>query len=387
MKIIVAMDSFKGCCSAAKAGDAVCRGILRGDPDAELWNIPVADGGEGTVEAVTRDGRGTLYSCKVTGPMGDEVDACFGSVGDIAVIEMSAASGLPLVPKTQRNPLLATSYGTGELIRYALDAGFRRFLIGIGGSATNDGGVGMMQALGVSFQDAAGEELAFGGAALADLAKVDVSKLDSRLAACEITVASDVTNPLCGPNGATYVFGPQKGATPDMQLQLEEALRHYADVIQSDMGINVADMRGAGAAGGMGAAMQTFLKVKFCQGIQAVLDIVDFKSYLENVDMVFTGEGRTDAQTIYGKVPAGVAELTKQAGDIPVYILSGGIGKGAEALYNVGVDGIYSIADGPITLEESQRRVEELLERLAESLTRSVLKVKKVKKEERKNRQ
>lgn len=376
MKIIVAMDSFKGCCTAAQAGEAVRQGILRGDPDAEVWNIPVADGGEGTVDAVICDGRGQWHSCKVTGPMGNEVDAGFGSVGDIAIIEMSAASGLTLVPEGRRNPLTATSYGTGELILRALDAGFRRFLIGIGGSATNDGGAGMMQALGVSFRDAEGAELPMGGAALARLERVDVSGMDPRLAACEITVASDVSNPLCGPNGATYVFGPQKGATPEMQVQLEAALMRYADVLRHQLGVDVVNMRGAGAAGGLGAALYVFLGAKFCQGILAVLDIVGFKSRLENADMVITGEGRTDAQTVFGKVPAGVATLTKQVGDIPVYILSGGIGKGAEALYGVGVDGIYSIADGPITLEDSQKRVGELLARLAESLTRSCMKMK-----------
>ena len=308
--------------------------------------------------------------------MGNEVDAGFGSVGDVAVIEMSAASGLTLVPEGRRNPLIATSYGTGELILRALDAGFRRFLIGIGGSATNDGGAGMMQALGVSFRDAAGTELPRGGAALALLERVDVSGMDPRLAACEITVASDVSNPLCGPNGATYVFGPQKGATPEMQAQLEAALMRYANVLQRQTGADVVNMRGAGAAGGLGAALYVFLGAKFSQGILAVLDIVDFKSRLENADMVITGEGRTDAQTVFGKVPAGVAKLTKQVGDIPVYILSGGIGKGAEALYDVGVDGIYSIADGPITLEDSQKRVGELLARLAESLTRSCMKMK-----------
>lgn len=370
------MDSFKGCCSAVQAGEAVRRGILRGDPDAEVLNIPVADGGEGTVDAVIRDGRGAWHSCKVTGPMGEPADAGYGTIDDVAVIEMSTASGLTLVPESRRNPLTATTYGTGELILHALDAGFRSFLIGIGGSATNDGGAGMMQALGASFRDASGKELEFGGAALARLNEVDLSGLDPRLAECRFTVASDVSNPLCGPNGATYVFGPQKGATPEMQEQLEAALRRYADVVERQFGQNVAEMRGAGAAGGLGAALYVFLKAEFRQGILAVLDIVDFQGKLKDADMVITGEGRTDAQTVFGKVPAGVAALTKQVGDIPVYILSGGIGKGAEALYGVGVDGIYSIADGPITLEDSQKRVEELLERLAESLTRSVRKIK-----------
>lgn len=373
LKVIVAMDSFKGSCSAARAGEAVRRGILRADRQAEVLNIPVADGGEGTVDAIIRGGRGTWHACRATGPMGESVSAGYGSLnGQIAVIEMSAASGLTLTPKEKRNPLYATSYGTGELIRAALDAGYREILIGIGGSATNDGGAGMAQALGVSFLDARGRELPFGGAALKDLDRIDASGLDPRIADCKITVASDVRNPLCGPQGASHVFGPQKGATPAMVEQLDAALRNYAQVVRRDCGIDVENMPGAGAAGGLGAALYAFLGAQFRQGIDAILDILEFTSKLDNVDFVLTGEGCTDGQTLFGKVPAGVAKTTKTRGSIPVYILSGGIGAGAEALYDCGVDGIYSIADGPITLENSKQRVEELLERIAESVARSV---------------
>ncbi len=373
LKVIVAMDSFKGSCSAASAGEAVRRGILRADRQAEVLNIPVADGGEGTVDAIIRGGRGAWHPCEVTGPMGERVDAGYGSLnGRVAVIEMSAASGLTLTPEKKRNPLIATSYGTGELIRAALDAGYREILIGIGGSATNDGGAGMAQALGVSFRNAKEEELPFGGAALKDLCRIDVSGLDPRIAECQITVASDVRNPLCGPQGASFVFGPQKGATPAMVRELDAALQNFAQVVRRDCGIDVENMPGAGAAGGLGAGLYAFLHAQFRQGIDAILDILEFSSKLDNVDFVLTGEGCTDGQTLFGKVPAGVAKTAKTRGSIPVYILSGGIGKGAEALYDCGVDGIYSIADGPITLENSKRRVEELLERAAESLARSV---------------
>ena len=377
MKIVVAMDSFKGCCSALDAGEALRKGILRADAAAEVINVPVADGGEGTVDAIICDGRGQWHPCEVTGPLGERVQAGYGTLGGkIAVLEMSSASGLPLVEKSRRNPLITTTYGTGEVIRAALDAGYREFLIGIGGSATNDGGAGMAQALGVSLKDADGNELPFGGGALKNLHTVDLSGMDPRIAECHITVASDVRNPLCGPEGASRVFGPQKGATPEMVEQLDAALAHYADVLLKQHNIDVAAKPGAGAAGGLGAAMYAFLNAHFRQGIEAVLDILAFREKIVGADFVITGEGRTDGQTLFGKVPSGVAKAAKETAGLPVFIVAGGIGRGAEALYQGGVDGIYSIADGPITLDESQARVEELLARIGESLARTVKAVK-----------
>jgi glycerate kinase len=367
------MDSFKGSCTATQAGEAARAGILRADPDAEVLNIPVADGGEGTVESIISNGRGKWHACEVTGPMGGHVSAGYGTLNDrMAVIEMSAASGLLLVPKEELNPLIATTYGTGELIRAALDAGYRELLIGIGGSATNDGGMGMAQALGVSFRDAQGRELPFGGAALERLHAVDASGLDPRIADCRITVASDVRNPLFGADGASYVFGAQKGATPEVMERLDRALRHYADVLREGCGIDIAYLPGAGAAGGLGAALFAFLGADAMEGIDAVLGILSFSEKLAGVDFVLTGEGRTDGQTLFGKVPAGVAKVVKQHAPIPVFILTGQVGEGAEALYEHGVDGIYAIADGPITLDQSQARVAELLARVSESVARGV---------------
>lgn len=374
MKVVAAMDSYKGCCSAEIAGAAVCRGILRADPAIEAVNLPVSDGGDGMLEALLYTGRGKWRACEVTGPMGNRVQAGFVVLDDkVAVIEMSAASGLALAEPERRNPEIATTYGTGELIRAALDSGCREILIGIGGSATNDGGAGMAQALGVSFKDAAGNELPFGGAALAWLSTVDVAGMDPRLNDCCITVASDVQNVLCGPKGASHVYGPQKGATPEMVERLDRALLHYAETLRTQLGTDVANRPGAGAAGGLGAALYAFLNAQFRRGIDVVLELQNFAEQVRDADLVITGEGRTDGQTLFGKVPMGVAETVKRQGNVPVCVLSGGVSADARVLYQRGVDGLYAIADGPITLQESSGRVEELLERAAESIARTVL--------------
>lgn len=378
MKIIAAMDSYKGCCSAAAAGAAVCRGALRADPTIEAVNLPVSDGGDGMLDAFVHTGRGKWTACEATGPMGERVQAGFVVLNErTAILEMSAAAGLTLVDPRTRNPELATTYGVGELIRAALDAGCREIILGLGGSATNDGGAGMAQALGVSLRDAAGRELPLGGAALAQLHDVDASGMDPRLSDCRITVASDVQNVLCGPEGASLVYGPQKGATPEMAARLDHALAHYAQVLQAQLGTDAASRPGAGAAGGLGAALYAFTRAKFRRGIDVVLDLQGFAEQAASADLVFTGEGRTDGQTLFGKVPMGVAQAAKRQGDIPVCVLSGGISADAQALYAHGVDGLYAIADGPITLQESAARVAELLERTAESVVRTVLAARK----------
>lgn len=371
MRIVAAMDSFKGCCSAERAGDAVLRGALRADGAAQVENIPVSDGGEGMVDALVHGGRGRRIAVGVSGPLGAPVMAEYAVLdGGTAVIEMSAASGLTLIPEAARDPMRASTYGTGELIRAALDGGCRDLLIGIGGSATNDGGAGMAQALGARFLDAEGRELPPGGAALAQLARIDVSGLDPRLRDCRVRVASDVRNPLCGVHGASAVYGPQKGATPEMVAELERALSRYAQVLREQLGEDVAERPGAGAAGGMGAGLYAFAHAQFQPGIDAVLGLLDFAGRVRGADLVLTGEGRTDGQTLFGKVPAGVARWAKAQGGIPVVVLSGGIAPGAEALYGQGVDGLFAIADGPLTLAESQARVEPLLERAAEAIVR-----------------
>lgn len=373
MKIVIAMDSFKGSCSAFEAGEAVRRGILRALPNARVKNVPVADGGEGTVEAVIARDRGVWQPCQVVGPLGDAVAAGYGVLdGEIAVIEMSAASGLLLVPQGKLNPLRATTYGTGELIKSALDAGYRKMLIGLGGSATNDGGAGLAQALGVSLKDEKGFELGFGGAALAKLHSIDISHMDERLKECQITCAVDVNNPLCGPDGASAVFGPQKGATPQMISELDAALAHYAEMIEVQLGVRVSELPGAGAAGGLGAGLYAFCGAEFQPGIDAVLDIVGFNDDLDDADFVVTGEGRMDSQTLSGKVPVGVARRAKAQRPIPVFALVGALGTGAEEVYGYGIDGVFSIADGPMTLEASCRRVLPLLEQSALSLAHTV---------------
>lgn len=374
MKILVAMDSFKGSCAADVAGEALSCGIQKVAPDATIVNVPVADGGEGTVDAVIISGHGEKRTCEVTDPLGNRVTAEYGVLpSGTAVIEMSAASGLLLVPEDKLNPLVTTTYGTGELIKAALDDGYTSILVGLGGSATNDGGAGMVQALGASLQDADGNEIGFGGEKLLDLSKIDVSGMDPRLADCQITVASDVTNLLCGPNGASSVYGPQKGATPEMVKVLDDALCNYAVVIEDYLGIDVMNIPGSGAAGGLGAGFFAFLNATYRSGIEAVLDIIDFDGKLQGVDLVFTGEGRIDEQTAYGKVPVGIADRAKRVGNIPTIAVAGSIQKGAEAVLTKGIDAIFAVADGPITLQESQDRIEELLEQIAESIMRTVL--------------
>ena len=372
MKVIAAMDSYKGCCSALAAGEAVLRGVLRADGTARVENIPVSDGGEGMVDALVHGGRGRKVVAEVAGPLGEPVRAEYAVLdGGTAVIEMSAASGLTLVPEEKRDPLRATTYGTGELIRAALDAGCRDLLIGIGGSATNDGGEGMARALGARFLDADGHELPPGGAALERLERIDVRALDARLEECRVRVASDVRNPLCGERGASAVYGPQKGATPAMVARLDRALARYAQVLREQLGEDVAERPGAGAAGGLGAGLYAFTHAEFQPGIDAVLDLLGFAGRVRDAALVFTGEGRTDGQTLFGKVPAGVARWTKSEGKIPVVVLSGAIAPGAEALYDGGVDGLFAIADGPISLSESQARAEALIERAAEAIVRT----------------
>ena len=305
MRVIIAPDSYKGSVSALEVARAMQRGVQTVFPHAEIQLVPIADGGEGTVEAMVASTGGTVVKKSVQGPLGTSVEAYYGLLGDkvTAVIEMAAASGLPLVPKAQRDPRGTTTYGTGELIKAALDAGAKRLVIGIGGSATNDGGAGMLQALGVRFLDAAGQELPPGGAALAKLASIDMSGLDARLAQTDILVACDVDNPLCGPRGASAVYGPQKGATPAIVQELDAALVRYARVAQEVTGKDAAEIAGAGAAGGLGAGFLFFTEGRLCPGVDVVLETANFEEMVKQADLVLTGEGCTDYQTAYGKAP------------------------------------------------------------------------------------
>lgn len=371
MRVVVAPDSYKGSVSAIGVADALERGILKIFPSAEVCKIPIADGGEGTVEALVAATGGKLQSAQVRGPLGETLTAQWGILGDgkTAVIEMAAASGLPLVPKDKRDPRITTTFGTGELIRAALDAGLRKIIIGIGGSATNDAGVGMARALGAKFLSQDGAQLPPGGGSLKNLARIDLTGLDPRLQETEITVACDVDNPLCGPRGASAVFGPQKGATPEMVQELDAALLHFAQCARETTGRDVAGLAGAGAAGGLGAGLMFFTPAKLKPGVEIVLDAVNFAAIVKDAAFVITGEGRTDFQTAYGKAPVGVAKVAKQF-HVPVFCISGGLGEGADDVLAQGIDATMSICCGPSSLEECMKDGAILIEEAAARLCR-----------------
>jgi glycerate kinase len=371
LKVVIAPQGFKGNLTALQVSQAIDRGIRRVLPDVVTSLVPMADGGEGTTQALIDALGGEMIPVEVTDPMGGRVLAHWGFLSDgvTAVIEMAVASGLSLVPPGKRNPLSATTYGTGELIRHALEKGCRKFIIGIGGSATNDGGAGMAQALGARLLDAKGEAIAFGGAALSSLEHIDVATLDSRLADCDILLACDVDNPLCGPNGASCVYGPQKGATDKMVAQLDKALAHYADVIERDLGIDIRDIPGAGAAGGLGAGLMVFLKARLEPGVEVIIQATGLITHLKGAELVFTGEGRIDSQTACGKTPVGVARRAKELG-LPVIAITGEIGDGYQAVFREGIDSVFSIAPGPISLSQSLSMAEELTADTAERAVR-----------------
>lgn len=354
MDIVIAPDSFKESLSAPQAARALAEGFREVFPEASYHLVPLADGGEGTAEALAAATAGRLVPIRVRGPLGDPVEASFALLGDnrTAVVEMAAASGLTLVPPEKRNPLETTSFGTGELIRAALDAGARHLVVGIGGSATNDGGAGMLQALGADLMDAEGNPIPSGGAGLERLARIDTSRLDPRLARCSIEAACDVDNPLVGPRGASAVFGPQKGATPEMVARLDAALGSFARLIERDLGKAVAEVPGAGAAGGMGAALLAVLGATLRPGIEIVLEAVRLEELLEAADLVVTGEGRFDGQTASGKAPLGVARLAKRFGK-PVLAIAGSLEPEAAQLRNKGIDALFAAVSRPCSLDEA----------------------------------
>jgi len=366
MQIIVAPDSFKGSASALRVAQAMARGVLAVFPGAEVLKVPIADGGEGTVPALLGATGGQARRTVVRGPLGEPVEAGWGVLGDgrTAVIEMAAASGLPLVPVGQRDPRLTSTFGTGQLVKAALDEGLRRLVIGIGGSATNDGGTGLASALGARFLDAAGRDLPEGGAALARLDRIELEGLDSRLAGAEVLVACDVDNPLTGPRGASAVYGPQKGATPEMVALLDAALATYAGVARAATGRDVASLPGAGAAGGLGAGLLFFTPARLRPGVEVVLEATGFDRLVRGATLVITGEGRTDAQTAMGKAPVGVAAVARRHG-VPVVCLSGGLGDGADEVLAHGIDALAAVVPRPMSLEEAMAGGEALVEAAA----------------------
>ena len=367
MKIVIAPDSFKESLTALQVADAIEAGMREIWPDAAYVKVPVADGGEGTVQAMIDATGGRRVDVRVTGPLGRIVDAFYGEAGGLAVIEMAAASGLEGVPPDLRDPRTATSRGTGELILAALDAGARRFVLGVGGSATNDGGAGMLQALGVRLLDAAGKDIGAGGAELARLDRIDVSGLDARVRDAAFRIACDVDNPLTGPRGASAVFGPQKGATPAMVAQLDAALAHYADVIRRDLGQDIAQRPGAGAGGGIAAAMVVFLQGQLRPGVEIVMEAVGLEAAVRDADLVVTGEGRIDGQTVHGKTPMGVAQVARRHGK-PVVAIGGSLAVDADAVHAHGIDVVVAAVARPCSVAEALAAGADNLRRAARNL-------------------
>ncbi len=371
MRILIAPQSLKGSLTAAEAGSAIAQGVRTIYPKAEIEIVPVADGGEGTVQALVDASGGKIIQKMVTGPLGEPVPAFFGLMGDgsTAVIEMAACAGLPLVPPEKRDPRITTTYGVGELILAALDYGSRHFIIGIGGSATNDGGAGMAQALGASLLNTEGTEIAHGGAALVTLAHISTSSMDARLQNCTVEVACDVNNPLCGPRGASAVYGPQKGATPEMVEELDKALAHYAHIIEQDLGMSIAEIPGAGAAGGLGAGLMTFLHATLRPGAQIVFEALGLEDKIRKADLVITAEGQIDTQTAYGKSVGAVAEIAKRYG-LPVLAFAGGLGENYQVVYTLGVDAVAALPSSPMTLTYAMENAARLMSDAAERACR-----------------
>lgn len=360
MKFLFASDSFKGTLTSEQSMELLKKAASRVFPDCRAEGVTVADGGEGTVEAVVKATGGEICQVIVHGPLMEPEKSYFGKFHEnCAVIEMAAASGLPMVPENKRNPLYTTTYGTGELINHALEQGIRKLSIAIGGSATNDGGMGAMRALGIRFLDKNGTELEGRGEDLEKVADIDISNLNPTVKEAEITVMCDVTNPLTGPDGATYTFGKQKGGTPEILDQLEKGMKNYANVVKDKLGIDIDRQQGAGAAGGLGAALYGFLGAQMKSGIETVLDLIEFDDLLEDTDLVITGEGRMDWQSAFGKVPSGVG-MRCQKRNIPVIAIVGGLGKDFQTIYDFGINSIMPTVNGPMTLEEACDRTEEL---------------------------
>ncbi|MDM5340193.1 glycerate kinase [Fictibacillus enclensis] len=374
MKIVIAPDSYKGSLSAMEAAAAIERGIKKADPSIETVIVPAADGGEGTMDTLVAATAGEKKEVRVTGPLGQEVVASYGVLGDtrMCVIEMAEASGLCLLTQEELNPLASTTFGTGQLIKQALDDGFRSFILAIGGSATNDGGAGMLQALGMKLVDKNGAEIGSGGGELSCLEVIDDTGFDQRIKESTFLIASDVENPLVGKSGASAVFGPQKGATAEMVNVLDQNLSHWADKVEELTGTRLHDLPGAGAAGGIGGAFQAFFSAQMKRGVDIVTEYAGLPEALDGATLVITGEGRVDFQTASGKTPMGVAQKAKEK-DVPTVILAGSVGDGVDVLYQYGIISITSIIQQPLTLQEAMEQSSKLLEYSAEQVVRTYI--------------
>ncbi|MCX7710006.1 MAG: glycerate kinase [Clostridia bacterium] len=373
MRVVVAPDKFKGSLSASEVANCIEKGIQRVDASIEVVKIPMADGGEGTVQAIVDSCSGRIVKVKVKDPLMREIDSFYGLLeeANTAVIEMAAASGLMLLSHDERNPLKTTTYGLGELIKHALEAGCKNIFLGIGGSATNDGGAGMLQALGARLLDADGKEIGYGAEGLIRVKDIDISGLDQKISECRILVACDVDNPLCGPNGASFVYGIQKGADLETAGKLDACLLNFGNVIERKTGIQVIRMSGAGAAGGVGISLKAFMGAELNKGIELIAEITKLYEQLKEADLVFTGEGKIDSQTAFGKTPLGVAQAAKKF-NLPVIALTGALGEGSESLGDKGFDAIFSIMNKPMALEQAMRDTKELLVDTTEQVMRAI---------------
>ena len=371
MKIVVAPQAFKGSLSATEVGNSMIKGIENVIENSTNLLVPVADGGDGTLETLVESSQGKINSIKVTGPLGEQQNSAWGALGrnKTAIIEMARSSGLALVPINKLNPLISTTYGLGEVILDALDQGYRDFIIGIGGSATNDAGAGMAQALGAKLLDSNGNELPFGGESLSKLNSINIDGIDTRIKESNFAIACDVNNPLTGPEGASAIYGPQKGATPEMVNTLDQALTNFAKIVEKDLGIKINNVEGSGAAGGLGGGLIAFLNGKLRKGVDIVLDFVDIDKALINTNLVITGEGQLDFQTIYNKAPIGVAKRAKHLG-IPVIAISGSLGENFSVVHEHGIDAASSIVSKPMTLEEASKNAPELISTATEQALR-----------------
>jgi glycerate kinase len=376
MKIVIAPDSFKENLTSLEVASEIERGLRRVWPEAEYVKVPMADGGEGTVQSLVDATGGEIVKCEVTGPLGDRVLASYGLLGGgrTAVIEMAEASGLPLVPKDRRDPLRATTFGTGELVADALHRGVEEIIIGLGGSATNDCGAGLAQALGVRFLDSAGAPITdyLGGGRLGDVAAIDMRWVNPALSRVRVSVACDVTNPLCGENGASRVYGPQKGATPAMVEHLDKTLAHFAAVIKRDVGADVAERPGAGAGGGLGAGLMAFANATLKRGVELVVAATHLEKHMQGADLAITGEGRVDVQTAFGKTPSGVASVARRHG-VPVIAIGGGLSDDAGGVFAHGIDGLESATPNAMALEVAIRKSRQYLQDAAERIARLIV--------------
>ena len=373
MKIVIAPDSFKESLSALEVATHIEAGFRTVFPDWTYIKMPVADGGEGTMDVLIAATGGRKISCSVTGPLGKPIDALFGLTGNgqTAIIEMATASGLMLLPPQSRNPMRTTTFGVGELIGAALDLGVRHFIIGIGGSASNDGGAGMAQALGAKLLDAKGKSIGLGGGALGDLARIDMVDFDHRLAECTFEIACDVDNPLIGAMGASAIFGPQKGASPSMIRLLDDNLAHYAQIIKTDLGIAVKALPGGGAGGGLGAGLVAFMRAGLRPGVDIVIRALELDAIVADADLVITGEGRIDSQSMRGKTPVGVAAVAKRHGK-PVIVVAGALGDGAEMAYTFGVDAMFSVIHQCCTIEAALAQASENVQISARNMAAAI---------------